>query len=208
MVGADLTRAMRVVLKWEGGFVDDPDDRGGRTNQGITQQVYDAWRRRQGRPVLDVKDIEQTEVHAIYENDYWRPAACDRLQHPLQLAQFDTAVNMGIRRAVRVLQEAAGAAVDGSFGPATQRACAVCDLGETLRRYLTIREGLYRRFAQAPGQAKFLKGWLNRLDDLRRELGLSALESAPGPIDPGDATGGGRARIPDLPQGAPLEAWR
>ena len=81
-------------------------------------------------------------------------------------------------------------------------------LVSVLATILTIREGLYRRFAQAPGQAKFLKGWLNRLDDLRRELGLPALESAPGPIDPGDATGGGRARIPDLPQGAPLEAWR
>ena len=39
-------------------------------------------------------------------------------------------------------------------------------------QYCTIREGLYRRFAQQPSQAKFLKGWLRRLNALRAEIGL------------------------------------
>lgn len=36
--------ALAFVLRWEGGFVDNPADPGGRTNKGITQKVYDAWR--------------------------------------------------------------------------------------------------------------------------------------------------------------------
>ena len=36
--------ALAFVLRWEGGFVDDPRDRGGRTMKGVTQNVYNAWR--------------------------------------------------------------------------------------------------------------------------------------------------------------------
>src|SRR3954469_9591146 len=66
-----LDSALRFVLRWEGGFVDHPDDPGGRTNCGVTQNVYDAWRARQGSPQQDVKLIADAEVHAIYASDYW-----------------------------------------------------------------------------------------------------------------------------------------
>jgi lysozyme family protein len=201
-----LAVALPFVLRWEGGFVDDPADRGGRTNKGVTQKTYDNWCRALGRPTRDVKDITDEEVHAIYENDYWRPAYCDQLGRKLDLAQFDTAVNMGTRRAVRILQEAVGAGVDGNFGPNTRQACHACDLGQALIRYCDIRERLYQRFAQGPGQAKFLKGWLNRLNSLRRELGLPGFESAPRPPDFGEMPF--IVRIPDLAEGEALENWR
>lgn len=206
MTDASLKDAMRFILRWEGGFVDDPDDRGGRTNKGVTQKVYDAWRARSGKPKQDVKQITDEEVQAIYQQDYWRPAGCDRLKAKLDLVQFDTAVNMGTNRATKILQSAVGVGSDGKFGPATQKACDACDLGTALIEYCEIREGLYRRFAQGPGQAKFLKGWLNRLNDLRREAGLAGFEREPGPADFGDAPY--IVRIPDLAPGAALESWR
>jgi lysozyme family protein len=205
MAKENLPDAMRFIMKWEGGFVDDPDDRGGRTNKGVTQKVYDSWRSRKGHSARDVKQITDDEVQAIYRDDYWAPAGCDLLRHRLDLAQFDTSVNMGTGRAVRIVQEAVGVGVDGKFGPNTRRACDSCDLGTALIRYTKIREGLYRRFAQAPGQAKFLKGWLNRLNDLRREVGLAGFEGAAREPDYGDAPY--IAHIPDLAPGAPLERW-
>jgi lysozyme family protein len=48
MPSAAFEAALPFVLRWEGGFVDHPNDPGGRTNQGVTQKVYDDWRRRQG----------------------------------------------------------------------------------------------------------------------------------------------------------------
>ena len=83
------------ILRWEGGFVDDPDDRGGRTNKGVTQNVYHAWRADQGLPQQDVQQINDQEVAAIYYQRYWLPAKCDVLRSKLDLAAFDTAVNMG-----------------------------------------------------------------------------------------------------------------
>ncbi|MDK1388851.1 glycosyl hydrolase 108 family protein [Sinorhizobium sp. 8-89] len=205
MARENLPDSMRFIMKWEGGFVDDPDDRGGRTNRGITQKVYNDWRRGIGQPSRDVKQIGDEEVQAIYDGNYWIPAGCDLLRRNLDLAQFDTAVNMGTGRAIRILQEAVGTRVDGQFGPTTKRACDACDLGTTLTHYTQIREGLYRRFSEAPGQSKFLRGWMNRLNDLRREIGLPGFEHIPQKPDFGDMPY--IARIPDLPESAPLEHW-
>ena len=189
--------AMKFVLRWEGGFVDHPNDPGGRTNKGVTQKVYDAWRRRQGRAAQDVKLIGDDEVHAIYATDYWVPPRCDRLDTPLNTVQFDTAVNMGVGRAVRFLQAAVGCGVGGDFGPATERAVAGCDAGTVVAAYCRQREDFYRRLARNNAKlAVFLKGWLNRLNALRREIGLPGFESASNRLDFGDAPY--IARVPDI----------
>lgn len=188
--------ALPFVLRWEGGFVDHPADPGGRTNKGVTQRVYDAWRRRQGLAQRDVKLIEHDEVHRIYETGYWIPPRCDLLASPLGLVQFDTAVNMGAGRAVRFLQRAAGCGVDGDFGPVTERAVAACDVGALVGAYCDLREAFYRQIVRnKPSQQVFLRGWMNRLGSLRRECGLPGHESA-APLDFGDA--GFIARIPDI----------
>ena len=184
------------ILRWEGGFVDDPDDAGGRTNKGVTQKVYDAWLKRQGQSHKDVKHISDAEVAAIYEGDYWLPPRCDLLARQLDLVQFDTAVNMGVGRAVRFLQQTVGCGVDGDFGPGTEQAVAACDPGTAIGKYCDVREAFYRRLAQVkPSQGKFLKGWMNRLNSLRHEVGLPGFEAAPS-LDFGET--GYIAKIPDI----------
>jgi lysozyme family protein len=168
------------ILRWEGGFVDHPADPGGRTNRGVTQKVYDRWRRSHGLALRDVKLIDDAEVAAIYQSGYWIPPRCDLLKRQLDLVQFDTAVNMGVGRAVRFLQQTLDCGVDGDFGPATERALAASDAGETMAKYCDVRETYYRRLAQSKPQLKvFLKGWLNRLNALRHEVGLPGFEAAP-----------------------------
>lgn len=93
----DLARSLAFTLRWEGGKVDDPHDRGGRTNRGITQRTYDGWRADQGLPKRDVYDLEEDELQAIYRNLYWWPAK--DLPWPLCLVVFDTAVLFGAGRA-------------------------------------------------------------------------------------------------------------
>jgi lysozyme family protein len=203
MPSAAFLASLPFVLRWEGGFVDDPDDPGGRTNQGVTQKTYDAWRARRGLDQRDVKLIGSDEVGAIYETDYWMPPRCDLLTRPLDLTQFDTAVNMGVRRSVRILQTALRCGVDGQFGPETKGAVAACDVGATAGAYCQVREDVYRALVRNnPKLGKFLKGWLNRLNALRHEAGLPGFESVQG-VDFGDT--GYIARIPDLGEGESLE---
>jgi lysozyme family protein len=196
MTSAAFAASLPFVLRWEGGYTNHPADPGGPTNKGVTQKVYDDWRTRQGLAPRDVSQLEEAELQAIYEAQYWLPPRCDLLQRQLDLVQFDTAVNMGVGRAVRMLQSALGCGVDGDFGPATRSAAEACSLGGTIKAYCDAREAYYRRLAeQKPTLAVFLKGWLNRLNALRTEVGLPGYEAAvtlelgrTGPI----------AKIPDL----------
>lgn len=162
------------VLRWEGGFVDDPDDRGGATNKGITQAVYDEWRERKHYDKRSVRDIEDGEVKQIYLEQYWKPSRCQAMDFPMSLILFDSAVNHGVGRAVKLLQEVLNVSVDGHFGPATMAAYDFLEechgTNYVAVQYLKAREAFYFRIVESrPEQGKFLRGWLNRLSDLRKE---------------------------------------
>lgn len=91
MPSSAFEASLPFILRWEGGYVDHPADPGGRTNNGVTQKVYDLWRARQGLVPRDVRLIEEAEAQSIYETDYWVPPRCDLLRQQLDLVQFDTA---------------------------------------------------------------------------------------------------------------------
>jgi len=179
MPSAAFAASLPFVLRWEGGYVDHPNDPGGATNKGITQRVYDEWRQRHDDPPQKVRQISDADVHAIYEDNYWNPPCCDVLRRARALIQFDTAVNMGVGRAVRLLQQSVSCPVDGAFGPGTKKAADECDIGEAMIAYCEAREQFYRRLAERrPELNVFLKGWLNRLNALRQEVGLPGHEAA------------------------------
>lgn len=190
-------QALPFILRWEGGYVNHPADHGGATNKGVTQRVYDDWRTRRSQAPRDVRLIEDDEVGAIYEARYWLTAKCDRLPTPLAQVQFDTAVNMGPGRAIRFLQTAVGATPDGAFGSGTQQCVDGCDVGAALVAYCNLRQAFYKELvANDASQAVFLKGWMNRLDALRRQVGLPGVESVGAEVDFGDRDY--IERVPDL----------
>ena len=195
MPSPQLSSSLVFVLRWEGGFVDHPNDPGGRTNRGVTQKVYDQWRIKQNAPAQDVKLISDAEVTAIYETGYWLAARCNVLDDPLYLVQFDTAVNMGVGRAVRFLQEAVECAIDGDFGPTTEKAFAACDRGAAVIRYCKAREAFYERLiAKNPKLADFRKGWMNRLNALRTQARVPGFAATRGAVPVPEPT----MRIPDI----------
>ena len=209
-----LGQALTFVLQWEGSYVNHPADPGGATMKGITQRVYDEYRTEGRLGTRAVKLISNDEVRDIYQQKYWNAGNCHRLRSRLDLAQFDTAVNMGINRATRILQEASGCTADGRFGPATLAVVGSCELRPTLEHYCEIREGWYRnRAVEKPDQKVFLKGWLNRMKALRKELGVepdtSAEDTSYGDLDGApDTRFSFSPHISDLEPGQPLEAWR
>lgn len=166
-----FARALPILLRSEGGYVNDPDDAGGATNYGITEKTYHAWLRRHERPLRGVQEITAEEVHAIYWRSYWTPAQCDRLPWPLSLIHFDAAVNCGVGAAAKQLQRALGVQDDGLIGPLTLSRAASAGPRECYR-YLLERTFFYRGLArQNPTQQKFLAGgWLARLESLYREI--------------------------------------
>lgn len=139
-------RALQFVLKWEGGYVNNPNDKGGATNKGITQNTYNAWLKSNGKAVKDVKNITQAEVEEIYRRNYWIASGCEKMTPKFGVLVFDTAVNMGASRANEFLKAAEWKYTD---------------------KFILARAEKYNEFAKVASQRGFLHGWLNRLFDLK-----------------------------------------
>lgn len=116
---SNFDASLAAVLVHEGGFVNDPRDPGGATMKGVTQRTYDLWRVDHQLPRRSVKHLTPAEICAIYKSRFWDRVCGDQLPGGLDYCVFDFAVNSGVDRASRYLQETVGAEVDGKIGPAT-----------------------------------------------------------------------------------------
>src|SRR5512140_3767826 len=103
VVTSCFSRALALVLEFEGGKVDDPKDRGGRTAYGITQDAFDLYCQIHRQPERDVFTITQDEVADVYHEKYWEAGSCDEIPWPLSLVHFDARVNHGPAHARRFL---------------------------------------------------------------------------------------------------------
>ena len=163
--------ALRLTLKYEGGKSDDRDDRGGLTMYGITQAVYNRWRRGRGLFARPVTEIEDLELRTIYRDEYWTAAHCDDLPDQLAKCVFDAAVNHGPQRAIKLLQTAVGAGADGRFGPMTRAAVDTSLEQQAITNYLDARADFYTEIIERdPTQVRFAHGWDNRVAALRSAL--------------------------------------
>jgi|TARA_R100000329_G_scaffold45335_1_gene42515 lysozyme family protein len=150
-------KAIEVILKHEGGYVDDPIDPGGETNMGISRKAY---------PHLDIKNLTKADVVSIYFRDYWEKAKCAKLPNNLQLIYFDMVVNMGKRRAVKILQEAINAKgvptdIDGGIGPQTIGNAGKSKLEESRLRAYRLK--YYASLVlKKPKLEKYYYGWCKR----------------------------------------------
>jgi lysozyme family protein len=160
---ASYPLALKKVLEYEGGFVDHPKDPGGATNKGITQGTYNGWRSRQGLPAQTVRRITDAEVQAIYRRDYWDKVRGDDLPVGVDLAVFDFAVNSGVSRAVRFVQQLAGVTADGIIGPNTLAAINAAQAG-LVDRLCDARLSFLKSLKTWP---TFGRGWSRRVASVR-----------------------------------------
>ncbi|AYA40564.1 N-acetylmuramidase [Xenorhabdus nematophila] len=150
--------AINSLLPMEGGYVNDPHDRGGETQYGISQRSY---------PRLDIRALTQDDATAIYYRDFWLTAGCERVPAGISLVLFDSAVQHGVVSAIRLLQRAVAVRDDGILGTQTLAAIAVTVPDDLLHRLINQRARYYAQIiARNPLQQRFLHGWFNRLDSL------------------------------------------
>lgn len=171
------------VLKYEGGYVNDPLDKGGETNMGITAKALETAKKQGLIPnSVTVKTLTKEHARIIYEHNYYLAGKCNIMPHPLSFAHFDACVNHGVGGAGKLLQKMLngfgyGLTVDGIIGTKTIKALEdainsvpILDL---VVKYCSERQDYYYNIVKNnPSQQKFLKGWLNRLDNVRKFCGI------------------------------------
>lgn len=155
---ARFDTAVELVLKHEGGYVNNPRDPGGETRFGISRRSY---------PGVDIKNLSRTEAVAIYQASIWTPNNYGLFENEaLARKVFDLAVNCGATRANRWLQQAlvevgAQLAVDGVIGERTLAAANVYDPAQVMAGLLKRAFTHYSRLKTT--YPEFYKGWIKRL---------------------------------------------
>lgn len=159
----NFQKCLAVTLVYEGGKANNPKDPGGKTNKGVTQATYDAWRKSHGLAKRDVFQISDGDVSAIYSENYWRAVKGDGLAAGVDLATFDAAVNSGPSRALKWLM----ASVGGTDA-------------ETVKKLCAKRLGFMRSLAI---WKTFGKGWSRRVADIEAKGVAWALERSASPAE-------------------------
>lgn len=120
MARANFDACHAVTAKWEGGWSDHPQDRGGKTMYGVTEAAWKDWCRRTGQAAIAVRNITRAMAEALYKVDFWGKAGCETLAAGVDLATYDAAVNSGVSRARKWLM----ASVGGTDVQTIKRICA------------------------------------------------------------------------------------
>jgi type VI secretion system secreted protein VgrG len=171
----NFSKISPVILKNEGGFVNDPDDSGGATNKGIAWATWKKYAKEDlgVEPTLgNLKNLTTKQAEVIYQKRYWGPSGFAAVKDPkLALMTYDWSItSSGAGKQVQKLLNSEfgqNVNVDGAFGPKTIQAMNnVTDSDKLTNRIAEIRKDYYNNLAQTrPANAKFLKGWLNRVDN-------------------------------------------
>ena len=167
-MSSNFQECLDLVLKSEGGWVNNPADPGGETNLGVTKRV---WEEYVGHAVQSLKKLTKDDVAPLYELKYWRPCYCEVLPRGLDFVVFSMGVNAGPGRSVKLLQQSIGCVPDGVIGPRTRELISASNSANLIAKFSEARREYYRSLKTFP---IFGKGWLARVDREEQEaLGMT-----------------------------------
>lgn len=158
---ANFRKAIEIVLKHEGGYVNDPLDAGGETNFGISKRSY---------PNLNIKRLTRQEAIDIYKRDFWDKNRLEEIKSDdVATKLLDTIVNIGASPNAKIVQRVCNILtgsrlnVDGIMGTKTLTLVNTIDEQKFLEQFRELQELHYRKIVlKNPSQKKFLEGWLVR----------------------------------------------
>ena len=186
----DFNEAYQLTSAHEGGYVNDPSDRGGETYRGISRvhhRSWSGWRKIDALKgsndfpaSLEADRGLQTSVKSFYKRKYWDRFLGDSIpDQTIANELYDTGINMGVRSAVRFFQNALNLlnrnqknyrdlVVDGWLGQGSLSVLAehlrLERKPDTLLKVMNIQQGA--RYIDImendPSQEKYARGWLKR----------------------------------------------
>lgn len=152
--------------------MNDPHDRGGATNKGVTIAT---WRKVgydiNGDGNIDVVDLQELSDYdvltRVLKPHYWdRWQADDIISQSVANILVDWVWGSGAY-GIKIPQRLLGVEIDGIVGPQTLAAVNAQEPRELFMRLKQERaDFLHRIVDNNPTQKRFIRGWMNRLNDL------------------------------------------
>ena len=187
-----------IVFNAEGFYSDDKADKGGETLYGIARNIHPKWegwkivdlyKKAANFPENMRHDVKLLALKTtFYKSSFYDPVKADEINDELlALHVFDFGVNAGIGTAAKYLQKVAGVLADGVVGNDTLSKVNSSDITQ---KYIQERRNYYQKIADSSltdyekkigrkanekekfsnTNYKFLKGWLNRVDNVTNAL--------------------------------------
>lgn len=170
---ADFNKYFEELLRHEGGYVDNSNDRGGATNLGVTIGVWERYGYdKDGDGDIDKEDIKllsKEDARMIAKKLYWDKVWGDYIGNQ-SIAEFlfDWAYNSGPATAIKKLQNILNVKPDGVLGKNTLQALNCMDQKELFDKLFQSRKDFFHAIVKSrPANKVFLKGWMNRLNSFK-----------------------------------------
>lgn len=165
---ANSKLVMPLIIKWEGGYSNHPNDKGGCTMKGVTigtfRKFYGAEKN-----CSDLKQITDEQWLNIFETGFWNVCNGDEIANQ-SIANIivDWAWNSGPQTAIKKVQQILEVEKDGKMGPITISKLNNYNQKELFKKIYLARTNFYINICKKnESQKVFLKGWMNRLADYK-----------------------------------------
>lgn len=161
------------ILKWEGGFVDDPDDLGGATNCGVT---IGTWRKvgydKDGDGDIDVDDLKLLSkddiLNRVLKPHYWDRWKANQIKSQSVANILVDWVWASGTHGIKIPQQLLGVTIDGIVGAKTLAALNARQPEQLFEEIKAARVQFIEDICrERPANNKFKKGWLNRINSLQ-----------------------------------------
>ena len=169
---ANVNQLAPFILKWEGGFVNDPADLGGATNMGVT---IGAWKScgydKDGDGDIDVDDLRlltrEDVVNRVLKPHYWDRWKADDIKSQSVANILVDWVWASGAHGIKIPQRLLGVSVDGIVGPKTLAAVNARNPRELFDMIKIARFDFFEDICRKrPANNKFKRGWMNRINDI------------------------------------------
>lgn len=166
------------IKEFEGGYANNPNDRGGETMKGITWPTYvNLVYRVLGRTSSKSHFLSLTDEEVSkFMHWYFRESGADRFRNQ-SVAEYFADFFWGTGYfAIKLLQRLLNVSDDGKMGPITLAAVNRRNGQSLLADLHTVRLAQYNRLAKDPSQVGHLRGWLRRANTQYEALKKKAPE--------------------------------
>lgn len=146
---ANFDQFFNKVLQAEGGYVNNPKDRGGETYAGVSSKYFpqDVAKLKQ---LSDAGQDTTPYLRDFYKREFWDKSGAESVPEEMRMAYADTAVNSGIGKAKEILNQSS-----------------------TVNQFLDNRQSFVDQIVKNDSsQAEFQDGWENRINSLRSPQNL------------------------------------
>ncbi|MDA0989746.1 MAG: hypothetical protein O3A51_03245 [Verrucomicrobia bacterium] len=154
----DFAEIVDLTIEEEGGFVNDPNDKGGATKYGISLsflQLIDP-----ASTQADIIAMTHESAREVYRYHFWDTLRAGELPSAYALLAFDMAVNSGVGDAAKSLQAAIGAFEDGIIGSMSVALAQAQPVTPASITAFTSRRILH--LYEAAAWDRYGKGWVAR----------------------------------------------